>query len=36
MLHVDHAFSYIHEQNDLVSHNTNKYYFYVDVIYPLP
>jgi hypothetical protein len=31
MLHVDHACSNIHNQHDLVPHNTNKDYLYVDV-----
>jgi hypothetical protein len=31
MLHVDHASSNIHNQHDLVIHNTNKDCLYVDV-----
>ncbi len=36
MLHVVHISLDIHEQNDLVFHNTNKDYLYVDIISFLP
>jgi hypothetical protein len=33
MVHVVHVFLDTHEQHDMVFHNINKDYLYVDVVY---